>query len=186
MITGFFGYAMSRYAGVWVGVKLVKETVESTASIEASIDRARPVTPADFVMPPGGLNIRARDPVLEQERRLHNFKRDAVLAWVRANRLNRIITSGGTNAKNWRDRRGQILSRRAPGDGRTRPRRSRRQCAWPAHPQDRLRLAARAHRLEAIRARTRSHHRRRGEAFADRGAVARRTLRIAKPADADR
>ncbi|WPP05211.1 indolepyruvate ferredoxin oxidoreductase family protein [Methylocella tundrae] len=96
---GLFGYAMSRYAGVWVGVKLVKETVESTASIEASIDRARPVTPADFVMPPGGLNIRARDPVLEQERRLHNFKRDAVLAWVRANRLNRIITSGGTNAK---------------------------------------------------------------------------------------
>src|SRR5262249_27825402 len=33
------------------------------------------------------------------EARLHDFKRDAMLAFVRANRLNRRITSGGPNPK---------------------------------------------------------------------------------------
>ncbi len=96
---GLLGYALSRFAGVWVGLKCLKDTVESTATIDASLDRVKPISPADFLMPPGGLNIRARDSVLEQEQRLHNFKRDAVLAWVRANRLNRTIASGGSKAR---------------------------------------------------------------------------------------
>ena len=50
-------------------------------------------------MPPGGLNIRPRDQILEQEARLQDYKRDAIVAWLRANKLNRIITSGGPNAK---------------------------------------------------------------------------------------
>src|SRR4029079_727003 len=50
-------------------------------------------------MPEGGLNIRLADPVLAQEARLHDFKRDAMLAFVRANKLNRTITSGGRNPK---------------------------------------------------------------------------------------
>ncbi len=50
-------------------------------------------------MPPGGLNIRLNDPILAQEARLHDYKRDAMLAFVRANKLNRIITSGGRDPK---------------------------------------------------------------------------------------
>jgi indolepyruvate ferredoxin oxidoreductase len=50
-------------------------------------------------MPPGGLNIRLNDPILTQEARLHDYKRDAMLAFVRANKLNRIITSGGREPK---------------------------------------------------------------------------------------
>ncbi|MEJ0095588.1 MAG: indolepyruvate ferredoxin oxidoreductase family protein [Methylocella sp.] len=96
---GLYGYAMSRFTGAWVGLKCLKDTVESTGSIDGSLDRVRPVTPTDFAMPPGGLNIRRSDKILEQEKRLHNFKRDAMLAWLRANRLNRVITSGGPNAK---------------------------------------------------------------------------------------
>jgi indolepyruvate ferredoxin oxidoreductase len=96
---GLLGYAMSRFSGCWVGIKCVKDTVESTASIDASLGRTRAIVPVDFRMPPGGLNIRARDPVLEQERRLQNFKHDAALAWLSANRLNRIVLSGGPNAK---------------------------------------------------------------------------------------
>ncbi len=96
---GLYGYAMSRYTGCWVGLKCLKDTVESTGSIDVSLDRVAPVLPTDFVIPPGGLNIRPRDNILEQERRLQNFKRDAVLAWLRANRLNRIITSGGHHPK---------------------------------------------------------------------------------------
>ncbi len=96
---GLLGWALSRYAGVWVGIKLVKDTVESTASIDVSGDRVQPVIPSDFAMPDGGLNIRPNDPVLTQEARLQDYKRDAIVAWVRANKLNRIITSGGPNAK---------------------------------------------------------------------------------------
>jgi indolepyruvate ferredoxin oxidoreductase len=50
-------------------------------------------------MPEGGLNIRLRDTILGQEARLHDYKRDAMLAFVRANKLNRYITSGGRNPK---------------------------------------------------------------------------------------
>ncbi len=96
---GLFGYAMSRFTGCWVGIKCVKDTVESTASIDASLDRVRAIVPGDFRLPPGGLNIRARDPVLEQESRLQNFKYAAALAWLEANRLNRIVLSGGANAQ---------------------------------------------------------------------------------------
>ena len=37
--------------------------------------------------------------VLRQEARLYDYKRDAMLAFIRANKINRIITSGGPNAK---------------------------------------------------------------------------------------
>jgi indolepyruvate ferredoxin oxidoreductase len=96
---GLYAFALSRYAGVWVGLKCLKDTVESTASVDGSLGRVTIVTPEDFVMPQGGLNIRAADPVLAQEARLQESKRDATLAFIRANRLNRIITSGGPNAK---------------------------------------------------------------------------------------
>ncbi|HUI20914.1 MAG TPA: indolepyruvate ferredoxin oxidoreductase family protein [Methylocella sp.] len=96
---GLYGFAMSRFTGAWVGLKCLKDTVESTGSIDVSLDRVRPVVPARFVTPPGGLNIRARDTVLDQEKRLQNYKRDAMVAWLQANRLNKIITSGGLHAK---------------------------------------------------------------------------------------
>jgi indolepyruvate ferredoxin oxidoreductase len=96
---GLYGYAMSRFTGAWVAFKCVKENIESTASVDGSLDRVKIVVPDDFVMPPGGLNIRPRDGVLDQEARLQDFKRDAMLAFVRANNLNRIILSGGPNPK---------------------------------------------------------------------------------------
>ena len=36
---GILGYALSRFAGVWVGLKTVKETVEATAIVDGSPDR---------------------------------------------------------------------------------------------------------------------------------------------------
>lgn len=96
---GLYGYAMSRFCGTWVAFKCVKENIESTASVDGSLDRVKIVMPDNFTMPPGGLNIRARDGVLDQEARLQDFKRDAMLAFVRANNLNRIVLSGGRNPK---------------------------------------------------------------------------------------
>src|SRR5258707_1168662 len=90
---GLYGWAMSRFCGTWVALKCMHETVESTAVIDGSLDRIKIVTPTDFVMPEGGLNIRLQDTILGQEARLHDYKRDAMLAFVRANKLNKIITS---------------------------------------------------------------------------------------------
>jgi indolepyruvate ferredoxin oxidoreductase len=96
---GLYGWAMSRYCGTWVALKTMHETVESTAVIDGSLDRVNIVIPQDFAMPPGGLNIRLRDTILGQEARLHDYKRDAMLAFVRANKLNKYITSGGRNPR---------------------------------------------------------------------------------------
>ncbi|MFL5206293.1 MAG: indolepyruvate ferredoxin oxidoreductase family protein, partial [Microvirga sp.] len=96
-----YGWAMSRFCGSWVALKCMHETVESTGVVEAGLDSLKIIIPGDdeFKMPPGGLNIRLVDGILDMEARLHDYKRDAMLAFVHANKLNRIITSGGPNAK---------------------------------------------------------------------------------------
>jgi len=96
---GLYGWAMSRFTGAWTALKCMHETVESTAVVDGSLDRVKIVIPDDFTMPPGGLNVRLGDTVLGQEARLHDFKRDAMLAFVRANRLNRMICTGGPAPK---------------------------------------------------------------------------------------
>jgi indolepyruvate ferredoxin oxidoreductase len=88
---GLYGWAMSRYSGCWVGFKTVAETMDSSASVTLHPDRVRIVVPEDFAMPPGGLAIRWPDPPLDQEMRLHRWKLDAVRAFARANRLDRIV-----------------------------------------------------------------------------------------------
>ncbi|MFO1146932.1 MAG: indolepyruvate ferredoxin oxidoreductase family protein [Alsobacter sp.] len=96
---GLLAWGLSRYAGVWTALKCMKDTVESTAVVDGSLDRVKIVIPDDFAMPPGGLSIRPRDGILDMEARLQDSKRDAMVAFVRANGLNRIITSGGPSAK---------------------------------------------------------------------------------------
>jgi indolepyruvate ferredoxin oxidoreductase len=96
---GLYGWAMSRFCGTWVALKSMHETVESTAVIDGSLERVNISIPQDFEMPEGGLNIRLRDTILGQEARLHDYKRDAMLAFVRANKLNKYITSGGRKPK---------------------------------------------------------------------------------------
>ena len=94
-----YGWAMSRFTGAWTALKCMHETVESTGVADGSLERVQIAIPTDFTMPPGGLNILLTDTFLGQEARLHDFKRDAMLAFVRANKLNRIITSGGRTPK---------------------------------------------------------------------------------------
>jgi indolepyruvate ferredoxin oxidoreductase len=86
---GLLGFALSRFSGCWVGFKAISETVESSGSLSG---RAGPdiVIPSDFESAPGGLSIRWPDAPLEQERRLHGPKMQAVAAFARANALDRI------------------------------------------------------------------------------------------------
>ncbi|WP_421857165.1 indolepyruvate ferredoxin oxidoreductase family protein [Oricola sp.] len=96
---GLHAYALSRFAGTWAAMKCVKDNIESTGSVSASIDRVVPVTP-QLEMPPGGLNIRRMDlDFIGQEARLHRFKREAAVAYGRANKIDRVIWSGGREAR---------------------------------------------------------------------------------------
>nr|WP_314546652.1 indolepyruvate ferredoxin oxidoreductase family protein [uncultured Massilia sp.] len=88
---GLHAWAMSRYSGLWVSMKCVTDIIESGAVVDLDPDRVQIVTPTDFVMPPGGLNIRWPDAVLDQEVRMNNYKWYAALAYARANKLNRIV-----------------------------------------------------------------------------------------------
>jgi indolepyruvate ferredoxin oxidoreductase len=94
-----YGWAMSRYTGAWTALKCMHDTVESTGVVDGSLGRLNIIMPTDLRLPEGGLNIRLNDTILGQEARLHDFKRDAMLAFVRANKLNRMITSGGRAPK---------------------------------------------------------------------------------------
>ena len=76
------------------GLKLVKDNVESTASIDGRIDRIAPLVP-DFALPADGVHIRPNDHPLVQEARLHEVKLPAARAFIAANALDRVILSGG-------------------------------------------------------------------------------------------
>ena len=109
---GLHAFAMSRYSGVWTGMKTIQEVVESSASVSVDPDRVKIVLPEDFTMPPGGLHIRWPDAALEQEARLFDHKWYAALAYVRANRLNHNVIEGPN------DRFGIIASGKAYNDTR--------------------------------------------------------------------
>lgn len=109
---GLHAFAMSRFSGLWSGMKTIQEVVESSASIAVDPDRVNIVLPEDFQMPPGGLHIRWPDAPLEQEARLMDYKWYAALAYVRANKLNYNVVQGAS------DRFGLIASGKAYNDMR--------------------------------------------------------------------
>jgi len=88
---GLLGWAMSRFTGRWVGFKTIAETVESSASVIVDPHQLDIILPADFEMPPGGLNIRWPDPPLNQEMRLHQYGVHAAEAFARANGIDKIV-----------------------------------------------------------------------------------------------
>ncbi len=109
---GLHAFAMSRFAGVWSGIKTIQEIVESTSSVSVDPDRVNILLPEDFQMPEGGLHIRWPDAPLEQESRLMDHKWYAALAYVRANKLNYNVIEGPN------DRFGIIASGKAYNDTR--------------------------------------------------------------------
>ena len=95
---GLLGIAMSRYSGCWVGMKVITETVETTAEIDLTDEMTPFVIPTDFEMPPGGLNLRWPDDRYAQDLRLQDYKGYAAIAFARANKINR-ITMDSPNAR---------------------------------------------------------------------------------------
>src|SRR5271166_1086002 len=97
---GLAGWAMSRFSGVWVALKTTAETMEQASTAIVRSHRGF-VTP-DFPVPPHGLNfdhaLKFPADRTELERRMLEERMPAVLAWARANRIDRVIngTAGAT------------------------------------------------------------------------------------------
>ena len=113
---GLHAFALSRYSGVWAGMKTIQEIVESSSSVMIDPERVHINIPTDFEMPPGGVHIRWPDAPLEQEQRLFDTKWYAALAYIRANRLNYNAIENKQDPK--RDRFGLIASGKAYNDTR--------------------------------------------------------------------
>jgi len=87
---GHYAFELSRFSGLWVGLKTMKDTVEATAVVDGNPHRMSFVRP-DFQMPPGGLNIRLQDTPVAQEARVIDYKRFAAEAFSRANRMDKRV-----------------------------------------------------------------------------------------------
>jgi len=85
---GLHGWAMSRWSGLWVAMKAVTDVAESSAAVIIDPDHVSIQLPSADELPLGGLNIRWPDSPIAQEQRLLDYKGDAALAYIRANRLN--------------------------------------------------------------------------------------------------
>ncbi len=106
---GIYGWALSRFSGLWVGLKTMKDTIEVTSVVDGDPNRMQLVVP-DFEMPEGGLNIRLIDDRHQQEARLIDHKRFAAEAFSHANKMdNRVWGKRGAKigfvaaGKNWLD-----------------------------------------------------------------------------------
>ena len=106
---GLYAYALSRFAGVWVGLKTMKDTVEVTSVVNGDPHRMQFVEP-EFEMPDGGLNIRLVDDRHVQEARLTDYKHQAAQAFSYANKMDKEVWSKAgakigfvAAGKNWLD-----------------------------------------------------------------------------------
>jgi len=104
---GLLGWAMSRFSGAWVGLKTLAETLDCSTSLVSDATQPLIVTPDA----PGGLHFRWPDAWPNWEARTVGHKLDAVLAFARANRINRVTLEPGPAA-----RLGIIASGKAYGD----------------------------------------------------------------------
>jgi indolepyruvate ferredoxin oxidoreductase len=106
---GLYGYALSRYSGLWVGLKTMKDTVEATSVVNGDPHRLSFTAP-QHEMPEGGLNIRLIDTPHLQEARMIDHKRFAAEEFSHVNRMDKRIWGkpgakiGFVSAgKNWLD-----------------------------------------------------------------------------------
>lgn len=106
---GLQGLAMSRFSGAWSSMTALADTMDSSAVIDIGLKRHQFVRP-DFEFPEGGVHIRRGDTPLDKERRLRGTKLRAAQAWVRTNRLDRVLLEAP------RPRLGLIVSGQAARD----------------------------------------------------------------------
>ena len=104
-----YGWSLSRYAGVWSGLKCIKDTVEVKEIVN--------ISPANILIHKdtnekfsGKFSIKLNDTPYEQEERIHNQKLPAVKYFVKRNNIDKELFKKQTSTigivsagKNWLD-----------------------------------------------------------------------------------
>ncbi len=89
-----FGLQLSRFSGLWVSLKCITSTIDSTSSIEVNISKL------SFIKPKVSgeetdVNIRLHDNILEQEKRIPQRKIPLALMFAKLNNINKIVWNKG-------------------------------------------------------------------------------------------
>ncbi len=95
---GMKGFELSRFAGLWVGVKAIADTMDASATVRIDPNRYRTFEPEGAAAPPGGRNGRLRLTPAQQEEVHRHFRLPAARAFARANGFDR-IAAGSPNPR---------------------------------------------------------------------------------------
>ena len=92
---GIFGWALSRYSGLWVSIKCITSNIDSTSSISLDINELKKYSQNLKSMPFKDTNIRWPDAILDQEVRIENTKIPSAIEFAEINNINKKIWSNG-------------------------------------------------------------------------------------------
>ncbi len=87
---GMKGFGLSRFAGLWVGIKAIGDTMDASATVRIDPSRYRTLEPEGVAAPIGGRNGRLHLTPPQQEEMHRHFRLPAARAFARANRFDRI------------------------------------------------------------------------------------------------
>ena len=91
---GIYGWALSRYSGLYVSLKCITDTLDLSSSVELP-DYRRPLMVPDHPLPPTGLNLRRGVLPLALEEFLITKRLPAAAAFARTNRIDRVTLDSG-------------------------------------------------------------------------------------------
>lgn len=115
---GLLGFALSRFCGLWVGMKIVSDVADEFSTVE--LGKTRELVTPDFRLNGRRWQHRQDNNLVapwsvEQEREIFEERQAAVLAFARANQLNRSVAPGAeawlgivAAGKTWCDLRGSL------------------------------------------------------------------------------
>ncbi len=87
---GMKGFELSRFAGLWIGVKAISDVMDASATIRIDLNRYRTALPTAVSEPAGGRNGRLHRTPPQQEEMHRHFRLPAAAAFARANGFDRI------------------------------------------------------------------------------------------------
>jgi len=87
---GMKGFDLSRFAGLWVGIKAIADTMDASATVRIDPSRYRTIEPEGIASPAGGRNGRLHLTPPQQEEVHRHFRLPAARAFARANGFDRI------------------------------------------------------------------------------------------------
>ncbi len=109
------GWALSRYSGLWVGFKVVNETVEQAMTCEIDLDALHIERPTPHALPSEGVHYRGVYAPAQDEIMVRRWRLPLVQQFARANRIDRVMLGDAQAAfgivaagKTWHEVRGAL------------------------------------------------------------------------------